>query len=469
MKAPRRPIILTVLAAVLLVAAGSATAQYSFEWTFERQGAVPELVQTNPQIWELVDFLTEFTNTSAVVDSFRCTLVKDMPLSWQATICEGPICYPPNYTVHTFELGPGEATTLDFAITAVVEQGKGTSTVTLESLNDPAVTETHSFSIITSGLDILTVDGDGGAAHETYYLDAIAGAGRTTADWTRSYMGPLTAADLAGFTGVVWYVGDNSADLDLETRTALKDYVFNDGNLYLAGQNLARDFCDPGSPLYSPESRAWFQDLLGVDYQADDAGTSAVVGVAGDPVGDGQAFDINGGDGADNNDSPDEILALSNAISLTYATGATAGLRGAYGDGRTYFTGFGFEGISSGLARTNLMTAVLDWITNPFTAVGDQVVRPLISRPFVTPNPFNPQTSLKFEVGGSQAVPADVVIYDLRGRAVRNLYSGTVEPGLRTLVWNGRDDGGRSLSSGIYLAQVKVADQTRAVKMTLAR
>jgi flagellar hook assembly protein FlgD len=87
----------------------------------------------------------------------------------------------------------------------------------------------------------------------------------------------------------------------------------------------------------------------------------------------------------------------------------------------------------------------------------------------VTPNPFNPQTSLKFEVGGDQPVNSAVVIYDLRGREVRELYRGVLEPGLRTLVWNGQDNSGRSLASGIYLAQVQVSDETRTVKMTLAR
>ena len=44
MKAPRAKIILTVLAGLLLFAAGSATAQYSFDWTFERQGAIKDIV-----------------------------------------------------------------------------------------------------------------------------------------------------------------------------------------------------------------------------------------------------------------------------------------------------------------------------------------------------------------------------------------------------------------------------------------
>jgi hypothetical protein len=269
---------------------------------------------------------------------------------------------------------------------------------------------------------------------------------------------------------VVWYVGTNSEGLNETERANLMEYVYNDGNLFLSGQDLAKDFCDPGSPYYSAESHAWFQDLLGVDYAADDADSDTVMGVIGDPVSDGMNFAINGGDGANNNVATDVLTVLSNgAESLIYSSGPTAGVRGAYGDGRTFISGFGFEGVSSATSRNDLMTAILDWITNPFTAVGDHVQVPLLQQPYVTPNPFNPQTSIKFEVGGSQAVNAEVVIYDLRGRAINHLFRGVLEPGPKSLTWNGRDDGGRGLASGIYLALVKVGDETRPVKMTLAR
>jgi len=322
----RTPVIIALAAILVLLTSGSALAQYSFDWTFDKQGAIKD-----SQSFE--DFLTHFTNTSALTDSFRVTMVTDMPSSWTATLCEGPLCYPPYYTVHIFDLDPGESTNLDFAIWPNQVEGKGTSTVTIESLSNPAVVQTNSFSVITSGLDVLTVDADGGADYQTFFMDAITAAGRTTADWTRSYMGTLTEADLANFTAVVWLAGTNSLSLNDEDRFALADYVYNDGNFFLSGQNLATDYCSPGSPQYSPLAHAWFQDLLGVDYQGDDAATSTIDGVAEDPVSDGMTFSINGGDGADNNTSPDEVIALSNgATSLVYSTGPAAGIRGAYGD-----------------------------------------------------------------------------------------------------------------------------------------
>ena len=233
---------------------------------------------------------------------------------------------------------------------------------------------------------------------------------------------------------------------------------------------MLETFCLAGSPDYTLAAHTWFRDVLGVDFLNHGSGTSSVNGVAGDPIGDSLVLAVNGGDGASNNVGPDEISTMPNgAASLTYATGQDAGVRSVFGEGRTFFAAFGFEGVSTATQRSDLMTAALDWIISRTSAVGDDVQRPVVSRPWVTPNPFNPQTSLKFEVGGNRSVNAAVVIYDLRGRVVRNLYRGALAPGLQSMVWNGRDNGGRSLSSGIYLAWVKADDVIQTVKMTLAR
>jgi len=457
------PAIIALVATLVLLTSGSALAQYSFDWTYGQQGAVKDM-------FILEDFMTTVTNTSSLAGTFRVTLVKDVPPSWQVTLCEGPTCYPPTYTVHTFDLGPGESTNLDIAITPAVNEGSGTVTATLISMDDPGVVESTSFTVVTSGLDILNVDSDGGADFEIFFSDALDATGRTHATWTRGVMGVLTAEDLANFDGVVWSVGTYGPGLADDDRANLEEYVQNGGNLFLTGQNLTRDFCDPGSPLYSPISHAWFQDLLGVDFLADDAATDLVNGVSGDPVADGMVLTINGGDGANNNSSPDEVITVGNgATSMIYATGQNAAVRSAFGEGRTFLAAFGFEGLSTASQRNDVMTSVLDWIISRPSAVPDDVQSPLVFSPYVVPNPFNPQTSVKFEVGGTQAVNSEVVIYDLRGREIRSLFRGVLEPGPQAMVWNGRDNGGRSLASGIYLARVLVADQAHTVKMTLAR
>jgi hypothetical protein len=464
MSTRRHAPLLIIFAFVLSVlAAMPAAAQYSFDWEITWQGAIKDMLI-------LEDFTTGFTNTSAVTDSFKVTLVREMPSFWQGTICVGPVCYPPSVLERTFILGPGESTNLDFAVTAAIDEGKGTSIATVESLSDPGVIETNSFTIITSGLDCLIVDGSENPTYVDYYEDSLSSTGYTNAAWDSKVMGDLTASDLANFGAVVWYVGTDVTGLDSGDRASLRSYVGGGGNLFLSGQNLAKDFCSPASPHYTPESRAWFADLFGIDFQADVAPSPLVYGVPGDPVTTGMLMSITGGDGANNNASPDEILTLGNgATALTYNNGPTAGVRSAYLDGRTFFIAFGFEGISASVPRDILMTDVINWIISRASAVGDDIQSVLLSKPSVTPNPFNPQTSIHFEVGGSQSVDAEIVIYDLRGRAVRNLYRGMLDPGPRAMVWNGRDEAGRSLSSGVYLAKVRVAGENQTVKMTLAR
>ncbi len=85
-----------------------------------------------------------------------------------------------------------------------------------------------------------------------------------------------------------------------------------------------------------------------------------------------------------------------------------------------------------------------------------------------SPNPFNPQTNIVFTLKHSQPVSLDIL--DARGHLVRTLLSSEVRPGgLNKLSWNGQDDQGQSLSSGLYLAQIKTLHETAITKLTLVR
>lgn len=68
------------------------------------------------------------------------------------------------------------------------------------------------------------------------------------------------------------------------------------------------------------------------------------------------------------------------------------------------------------------------------------------------PNPFNPETTLRFELG--EAADVRVQVYDLLGNLLNTLTNTTYQPGLHSLTWNGRDMNNRLLSTGIYFMQV---------------
>jgi hypothetical protein len=70
------------------------------------------------------------------------------------------------------------------------------------------------------------------------------------------------------------------------------------------------------------------------------------------------------------------------------------------------------------------------------------------------PNPFNPSTSIAFELPAAASV--ELAIYDLSGRRLRGLLADEHYPaGRHALSWDGRDDAGRALSSGIYFCRLR--------------
>jgi hypothetical protein len=84
-----------------------------------------------------------------------------------------------------------------------------------------------------------------------------------------------------------------------------------------------------------------------------------------------------------------------------------------------------------------------------------------------SPNPFNPSSTLSFSVTQHQHV--EITIYNILGRRVRTLLDADTEPGLHHLSFNGRDDRGQSLASGVYLARLSQGNSSRVVKMVLLR
>jgi hypothetical protein len=65
------------------------------------------------------------------------------------------------------------------------------------------------------------------------------------------------------------------------------------------------------------------------------------------------------------------------------------------------------------------------------------------------PNPFNPQTTIRFSLKDAGHVKLN--IYNMKGQLVKSLVNAPLSSGNHQMVWNGRDDKGNPVSSGIYL------------------
>ena len=82
------------------------------------------------------------------------------------------------------------------------------------------------------------------------------------------------------------------------------------------------------------------------------------------------------------------------------------------------------------------------------------------------PNPFNPETKIAFDLPRTLSVHLE--IYDIRGKRVATLFSGKkLNAGHHNIIWNGKNDNGLPLSSGIYFCRLKSDLGAKIIKMTL--
>ncbi len=83
------------------------------------------------------------------------------------------------------------------------------------------------------------------------------------------------------------------------------------------------------------------------------------------------------------------------------------------------------------------------------------------------PNPFNPQTSISFNLPADG--PVRLTVYDVSGKRVRTLVDEPREAGLHQVTWQGDDDGGRQVASGVYLYRLDAGAVHEVRRMTLVR
>ena len=100
------------------------------------------------------------------------------------------------------------------------------------------------------------------------------------------------------------------------------------------------------------------------------------------------------------------------------------------------------------------------------TAVAIDAVLPRVLRLWPNyPNPFNNATAIRFEVPREGAV--ELVVYNLMGQRVAVLVAEELAAGAHRVTWNGRDENGRELASGMYLYRLQAGERTQTRKLLL--
>ena len=221
---------------------------------------------------------------------------------------------------------------------------------------------------------VLLVDDDGGQGFEAWYEDAIAAAGRSYLTVTT----PPDAAQMMLFESVVWLTGnDYTSTLSADDQTNLAAYLDAGGRLFISGQDIG----------YHIKDDEFYSNYLHATYVQDDVGLGAVYGPASSTVGSGFSFNIEGGDGANNQGYPSEIdpiypgmpalfydetvpsgavtdhdMSKGDAGAGSINSSGTAALTVETGTYKLVYFAFGFEAIDNQADRHGMMGRILDWL-----------------------------------------------------------------------------------------------------------
>ena len=81
------------------------------------------------------------------------------------------------------------------------------------------------------------------------------------------------------------------------------------------------------------------------------------------------------------------------------------------------------------------------------------------------PNPFNPTTMISFAISNDSYI--ELTIYNIKGQKIKTLTKNEFNKGNYSIIWNGDNENGEPVGSGVYLYKLNVNDKTEAMKKCL--
>jgi hypothetical protein len=312
--------------------------------------------------------------------------------------------------------------------------------------------------------------------------------GGSSTDQSQYKWPPIDVNRLQQYSAIIWHAGNlNSFTIRKEDQALIQSWIQQTGksrNLWITGDNVADElvarFADYNSFLQFTCGTRFLRDLW--ESLPQDSLVATVSGVPGSPSA-GRSFHVDAG--CPLVDDFDLLGSSSQAQSggrsglfLKYPNNFGAATRYAtkyvsFGldSARVVFMGFSFNAIQEGGERILLSKSVMDAYfgvpacysasaveTDP--AGGAPGARNALAQN--APNPFNPRTTIRYSV--AESGPVTIRIFDPGGRLVRTLVDAPHGPGDYVSRWDGTDDAGRRLSSGVYFYRIETAAGFRDAK-----
>jgi len=135
---------------------------------------------------------------------------------------------------------------------------------------------------------------------------------------------------------------------------------------------------------------------------------------------------------------------------------------------KSFYFSFDFSQVSDPVQRFELMSDLVDWFgLEPVSNEEGQLIPANSGITRIYPNPFNPRSTIEFTLG--QAGPVRVDIFNLKGQKVKSLANGNYPIGINSLSWDGTDDAGRGVASGIYYVRMNAENRNYSRRVVLVK
>ncbi len=136
---------------------------------------------------------------------------------------------------------------------------------------------------------------------------------------------------------------------------------------------------------------------------------------------------------------------------------------------------FDSHNIEAGIYTCDIVITCASWDTKIINVVlnvetvgeDDEPINGIAELTGNYPNPFNPETEINFQI--PSATKVELKVYNLKGQLVRNLVDSYLAAGSHSLIWNGRDNNEKAVSSGVYFYYLKADNTVQTRKMVLLK
>ncbi|MDH4036011.1 MAG: S8 family serine peptidase [Candidatus Krumholzibacteria bacterium] len=366
-------------------------------------------------------------------------------------------------------------------------------------------TSTWEFGILPSG-DYLVIVGGTAETTPLMFQEAFATLGRTYDIWDWDVSGVPDQSVLNAYQAIVV---DESFYFDATQLAALTAFLNTDDGtrqqIFFMGRDLS----------FGSSARPFMEQYTGAAYVKDNPAWFQISSAPGDPIGAGETFTISGsypdelkfsttwtgaeavyrysgvGSASDRWDTEKENREFYEKEGKEWdpklwpfapsGPDSLAGVRFVGPSHSAVYFSFNLYYIQEPARRAAVLGRALDWLASTTTltvaAGGETLGSPdaptllpqQLSLGQNYPNPFNPVTQMRIGIPAKHTTPVSLKIYNVRGQLVRTVFSGVKPAGYHTFKWDGTDEHGSPVATGVYFANF-VADNTRLTrKMVLLK